>query len=113
MAKAAADLLHIGIGSHVVAVRMDTGEEAWRTKLKSASYLTIYREGNAVYAGASGQLFCLDASTGEIRWHNKLKGLGTGLIAFGSSGESSVASAQMASQVATQAAVTAAVIAAS
>lgn len=112
MAKGNTDVMHIGIGSHVVAVRMSTGEEVWRTKLKSTSYISIYCEGTSVFAGASGQLFCLDAGTGEIRWHNKLKGLGTGLIAFGSTGTASAVSAQVASQAAAQAAATAAIIAA-
>ena len=37
---------------------------------------------DAVYAGAAGQLFCIDPSTGIIRWQNRLPSLGTGIIAF-------------------------------
>lgn len=102
------DVIHIGVGSHVVAVQASSGEELWRTKLKSASYVTLHREGDLVFAGASGELFCLDAASGEIRWHNKLKGLGLGLVAFTSS-DPSLSAAAAAAAAATTAATTAAV----
>ena len=102
--------LYIGIGSHVVAVHPSSGEEIWRTKLKSSSYVTVCVLDGAVYAGAGGELFCLNAQSGEIVWHNKLKGLGHGLIAFAGADASAIASMQMAQ--ASQAASTAAVVAA-
>lgn len=104
------DVLHIGVGSHVVAIRMSSGEELWRTKLKGSSFVTVYREGNHIFAGASGELFCLDAASGEIQWHNKLKGLGTGLISFASTIDAA-SSAAMSAQMAQQAALTATIAA--
>ena len=38
---------------------------------------------DAVYASTKGELYCLELSTGSIRWHNNLKGLGLGLISIG------------------------------
>jgi outer membrane protein assembly factor BamB len=32
-------------------------------------------------------LFCLDPATGKVRWHNKLFGLGLGLITFARSAD--------------------------
>jgi hypothetical protein len=32
-----------------------------------------------ILASCEGEIFCLDPLTGEGRWHNRLKGLGTGL----------------------------------
>jgi len=32
-----------------------------------------------VYATGRGEIFCLDPTTGRIRWHNPLKGMGWGL----------------------------------
>jgi outer membrane protein assembly factor BamB len=29
-----------------------------------------------VFAGSAGHLFCLSADTGQILWHNKLRGMG-------------------------------------
>ena len=84
-------VLYIGIGSYVVAVRPSDGQEIWRSKLKMSSFITVWADGDTVYAGAAGELFCLDGATGVIRWRNKLKGLGSGLISF--SGASSVEAA--------------------
>lgn len=78
----ATDSLIIGIGGHAVSIDRSTGEEIWRTKLKSDSYATVHRSGNRVLAGAGGELFCLDVSSGNILWRNKLKGLGMGILAF-------------------------------
>ena len=102
-------VLVIGIGSHVVAIRPSDGQEIWRTRLKMTSFVTVHSDGDTVYAGAGGELFCLDGTTGTIRWRNKLKGLGSGLVAF--SGASSVEAA--AAMAAAQAAAAGAVIAAS
>lgn len=82
MARAKSQLLVIGVGSHVVGLNADTGDELWRTKLKSSSFVTVLHEGNRVMAGAGGEVFCLDTRSGEILWHNKLKGLGLGTVAF-------------------------------
>jgi outer membrane protein assembly factor BamB len=76
------DYTIIGVGSHVVAVDPMSGDEAWRTKLKTSGFVTVSVSGNRVLAGAGGELFCLDRSTGEMIWRNKLKGLGLGVIAF-------------------------------
>lgn len=32
------DVVYIGVGSHVVAVQATSGEELWRTKLKSSTF---------------------------------------------------------------------------
>ena len=51
-------------------------------------------------AGVQGEVFCLDATTGDVRWHNKLKGFGTGIVCFGTSTEVSAAAAIAAQAVA-------------
>lgn len=100
---------YIGIGGHIVALNTTSGEEIWRSEIKSSSYVSICVVGDQVFAGAGGELFCLSAASGELLWHNKLKGLGHGLIAFAGS-ELSAASMQAAQ--AAHAASTAAIIAA-
>lgn len=92
--------LYIGIGGHVVAIDRATGEERWRRKLRSSSFITIAVEAGAVYAGAQGELFCLDPKTGSILWHNRLKGLGHNLIAFGGSSTTAITASAIASQAA-------------
>ena len=83
--KSKPEPLYIGVGGHIVCLHPTTGDEIWRTKLKSAAYVTLHVTDGSIVAGASGELFCLDPRTGEIRWHNKLKGLGMGVIAFAGS----------------------------
>jgi outer membrane protein assembly factor BamB len=77
--------LYIGVGGYAVAIDRATGDELWRTKLKSSSFVTVYSDGGGLYAGAKGELFCLDRTTGSILWHNRLVGLGLNVITFSGS----------------------------
>jgi outer membrane protein assembly factor BamB len=98
MARAGGTLF-LGVGGHVVAIDAATGEEIWRTKLKSTTFTTVWSDGKRVYAGAQGELFCVDAAAGNVLWHNTLKGLGRGIVAFPGSGleaAAAVAAAQAA-----------------
>jgi outer membrane protein assembly factor BamB len=95
--------MFVGIGGHVVAVDGATGEELWRTRLKSTTFTSVWTDGKRVYAGAQGELFCLDASAGNVLWHNPLKGLGRGIVAFpggGPEGAAALAAAQAAAAAA-------------
>ena len=102
-----ADVVYIGIKGHVVAIAAVLGEELWRTKVNRAAFITICVRPDAIYAGASGYLFCLDPSTGAIKWENGLPGLGNGLITFGESA-ATIASETAASAAAAAAAASAA-----
>ena len=106
MAKSA-DVLYIGIGSHLVAINPSSGEELWRTKLKGSSFITLCVKPNAIYAGAAGELFCIDPSTGSIRWKNRLVGLGNGLISFSDASTAAMVAAIAAAQAAAAAAIAA------
>jgi outer membrane protein assembly factor BamB len=77
-------LLYIGISGTVLAVDRATGQEVWRTKLKSSDFVNVVLEDGALYAGTRGELFCLDPATGQIRWKNELSGLGWGLVTIAS-----------------------------
>ena len=75
--------LYIGSNGNVAAIEIGTGTEIWRTKLKpgllsATSYadVTVLDHDGKVFAGSNGHLFCLDANSGEILWHNELEGLG-------------------------------------
>jgi outer membrane protein assembly factor BamB len=100
--------LFIGIGGHVVALQPSDGQEIWRQKVKSATFMTVFGSGDVVYAGAGGELFCLDGASGRIMWRNRLKGLGSGLVSFAGASVVEVAAAMAAAQAAAMAATTAA-----
>jgi outer membrane protein assembly factor BamB len=105
--------LFIGIGGHVVAIRPSDGQEIWRQKVKSATFMTVFAAGDVVLAGAGGELFCLDGASGQIRWRNRLKELGSGLVSFAGASPVEAAAAIAAASTAAAAAATATVAAAS
>jgi outer membrane protein assembly factor BamB len=76
------EILFVGLKGHVIAFSKSDGTQLWKTELRRGvfvggdSFVTVLAEGERVYAHTYGQLFCLDAGTGEILWFNELAGLG-------------------------------------
>lgn len=73
----------LGIKNSVHAFDRKDGRPAWSTKLPGSSFggdfVILHADGLQVFAYASGQLTCLELSTGRILWTDPLKGLGYGL----------------------------------
>lgn len=93
------DKLFLGISNHVVCLSKKTGEQLWKTKLKSSTIINVYYEAENVFAYAGGHLFCLKAADGAIIWENTLKGLGYGTCIIASEHQNaSVISSQIATQ---------------
>ena len=80
--------LFIGIAGSVLALDRATGQEIWRTKLRSTDFVNVVLEDGALYAAARGEMYCLDPATSEIRWKNPLTGLGWGLVTIASAPDS-------------------------
>jgi outer membrane protein assembly factor BamB len=76
----ASNAVYVGIKGTVVALDRSSGTEIWRTSLKGSDFVNVVLGEGDLLAATKGELFCLDAATGEIRWHNRLSGLGLGLI---------------------------------
>lgn len=103
------DVLYLATGTHVCAVSRDQGKTIWVKKLKGAalsgdSFVTLLVDGAHVYAHTRGELFCLDAATGALRWQSSLDGLGYGLASLAVAGASTspgVAAARRAQSQAT------------
>jgi hypothetical protein len=72
------DVIFLGIKSHAVCINKTTGDELWRTKLGTnwGSVTNVQLEGDTVIAYSNGVLYALSAASGNIKWKNKLKGLG-------------------------------------
>ncbi|MBV1909965.1 MAG: PQQ-like beta-propeller repeat protein [Kangiellaceae bacterium] len=103
------DKLFLGISSHVVCLSKETGEQIWKTKLKSSSITNVYFEEDNVYAYSGGHLFCLRADNGAIIWKNTLKGFGYGACIIASETQNA---SVISSQISAQQAVAASTIAA-
>lgn len=79
--------LIIGMRSHLIAIDPTTGAERWRTRLGSrlgSDHVTVaIADDQAVLGASSGELFCVNRSSGSIVWMAGLKGLGVGLVTLG------------------------------
>jgi outer membrane protein assembly factor BamB len=42
----------------------------------------VVLDGDRVLATTKGELFCLEAATGQLLWRNELKGMGRGLVSI-------------------------------
>jgi outer membrane protein assembly factor BamB len=73
------DLVFIGIKGSIVALNRATGEQVWKSQLKGQGFVNVVLHEEGILAACYGEIFCLDPLTGKIRWHNPLKGFGTGL----------------------------------
>lgn len=89
MARMLSGLVYIGIKTSVLALDRKTGEVRWTVKLpvkyggSSVSGLAnVYCDGDALFASAAGEMFCLDPKTGGIIWQNQLKKMGTGFVSI-------------------------------
>src|SRR5262245_45910011 len=74
--------VYLGIRGTVVALDRDSGAELWRTPLKGWNFVNLTLEGEDLFATTYGEIYCLDAATGQIRWNNRLRGLGYGLVSI-------------------------------
>lgn len=82
--------IFVGIGGSVAALDRATGEEIWRTKLRSNDFVNVTLNGEDLYAAVRGEIYSLDPTTGAVRWKNALKGLGWGLVTIAGAGSQSV-----------------------
>jgi outer membrane protein assembly factor BamB len=55
------------------------GEEVWTARLKGFDFVNVVLDGNRLLASYCGEIYCLNLLTGNVLWHNPLKGHGTGL----------------------------------
>jgi outer membrane protein assembly factor BamB len=90
-----AEVLYIGSNGYVAAIRVGDGQELWRTKLgqgflPATGYqdVCVIEHNGTVLAGCQGHVFGLDASTGDLKWHNDLKGMGHNDVTLAIAGKS-------------------------
>ena len=89
------DTLIIGCNGFVSTIRINNGEEIWRTKLRDGIFggsrgreVSVLIDGDQVFAGCHGRLYALAAQDGKILWSNELKGMGFNEVALAQQGTS-------------------------
>jgi len=92
------DLLFVGIKDCVLALRRDSGEQVWRTKVGGGYFVNVVLDGERVLAASNGEIFCLDPLSGRQLWHNPLKGYGLGLVTMAAAGLSASSAVGLAEQ---------------
>jgi outer membrane protein assembly factor BamB len=93
------EIIFVGIRGTVLALESGGGTEIWRTEIASGDFVNLAQDSSCLYATAQGEIFCLDKNSGQILWHNKLKGLGTGLLSVLPNGVGGAAASMMAEEV--------------
>jgi outer membrane protein assembly factor BamB len=83
------DHVYLGIKKYVVCLDKRTGEEIWRTKVKTSQLITLIVDGPLIIAHAGGELFGIARRDRRIMWNNGLTGLGYGYCQMASEGASS------------------------
>lgn len=79
------NFVFVGIKNSVVALDDQSGVEVWHTQLRGSDYVTVLWDGQSLFAANSGEVWRINPATGELIWHNGLKGLGRGLVTLASS----------------------------
>ena len=88
------DMIVVGIGGYAAAIDRATGSEVWRTKLRGSDFVNVAIDERDVFASTRGRLYCLDSTTGTIKWENELTGLGWGLVGIAGTGAVTAAEAR-------------------
>ena len=76
------EIILIGVKHTVSAVSKADGHVLWTTKLPGglgSDFVAVACDGERVFAHSSGQLFCMELSSGRMLWTNELRGYGYGL----------------------------------
>ena len=79
------EMVYVGIKGSVVALSRATGDILWTAPLTGADFVSLMKDDDIVLAATRGEIFCLDAETGALRWRNKLPGMGFGIITMATS----------------------------
>lgn len=57
----------------------DTGEVVWNNSKLHSGYVSMLLDGDRLIVSTNGYMYCLNPLTGDILWHNPLRGYGTGV----------------------------------
>jgi len=94
MANQIEDVIFIGVKGTILALKRSTGVELWRITLKGTDFVNLILDRENLYATTRGEIYCFDPATGICRWHNRLSGLGYGIVCIATASGSQILSAE-------------------
>jgi len=71
-------LIFVGLNGYALALHRDTGEIVWSNDQMKSGYVTMLLDFDRLIVSTNGFIYCLDPLTGNIQWHNPLRGYGVG-----------------------------------
>ena len=81
-------MVFVGLNGRVVALDRDSGDILWEWHSQhGAGYTTVLVDRDRLVVSASGYIYCLAASSGELLWHNPLTGFGCGVASLATLGD--------------------------
>ena len=91
-------LVFVGFNSRIAALDRETGDICWQWKAsKGSGFVSLFVDGDCLFASVQGYSYCLEAETGMERWMNPMKGFGFGVVSIatarGHSGHSTLGQA--------------------
>jgi len=69
-------LIFVGFNGKAMALDRDTGEIVWTYNQMKGGNVTFLLDGDRLIASTNGYIYCLDPLTGQLLWHNPMKGCG-------------------------------------
>src|SRR6476620_9574053 len=72
------ELIFCGLNGYALALHRDTGAIVWSNDQLRSGYVTMLLDFDRLIVSTNGYIYCLDPLTGNIQWHNPLKGYGAG-----------------------------------
>ncbi|MGD0516449.1 MAG: PQQ-binding-like beta-propeller repeat protein [Thermoguttaceae bacterium] len=77
-------LIFVGFSGKAMALDRDTGEIVWSNNQMHKGHVIFLLDGDRLIASTNGYIYCLDPLTGQILWHNPMKGYGWGIASLAS-----------------------------
>jgi outer membrane protein assembly factor BamB len=92
MPQSPSDILIVGTRGHLLAFNKNTGAPAWKYEFEKSllangsDYVTTLIDGDELFAGCYGAIYCFDVMKGKLLWTDNLRGKGYGVVSFAAVG---------------------------
>lgn len=82
------EILIVGTRGHLLAFEKSTGKPVWKYQFEKAfwatgpGFVSTLVDGDKLFAGCYGEIYCFDLIKGVLLWRDNLKGKGFGVVSF-------------------------------